>query len=147
MRFVILLPFILLVSQSVTAVKMYSYIDENGQRVYSQFRPKPGFETEIIKPPPPPPSTAGESREKLANQLSSDQEQKNKRAEDDKKARIEAENKKIAQKNCQTAQKNLKALNTKGRVKLVDEDGNPIDDAGRKEKRRKAQEAIDKYCK
>ncbi len=146
MRYIILLPMVILLSQSLAASKMYSYIDENGQKVYTQFQPRPGYVTEIIKPPPPPPSTAQESQDKLATEIASDKEQKSKQLEADKKARIEAENRRIMQKNCETARKNLKALNTKGRVKLVDQDGNPIDDAGRQAKLKQAREAIKNNC-
>lgn len=147
MRFIILLPLIVVFSQSVVATKMYSYIDENGQRVYTQFQPKPGLEAEIVKPPPPPPSTAQESQDKLASDIAKDKEQKEKRLEAGKKAKVDAENQKIMQKNCETARKNLQALNTKGRVKLVDQDGKPIDDEGRKAKLKQAQEAIKNNCK
>jgi len=66
---IILLALSMMLAASPLFAEMYRYVDEDGQVVYSQFKPHPGVEASTVKAPPPPPSTADQSRQQLIDSL------------------------------------------------------------------------------
>jgi 16S rRNA A1518/A1519 N6-dimethyltransferase RsmA/KsgA/DIM1 with predicted DNA glycosylase/AP lyase activity len=137
-----------LVATSVLA-EMYRYIDENGQVVYSQFRPGPDVETQSVKEPPPPPSTAKERQQELLDNLQKQAEIK----EDKKEAADKTEKEKTKEdqlkKNCEAAKKNLEYLQARDNRILLDKDGNKLSlsDAQRLQRIQKAKEVMQRDCK
>jgi hypothetical protein len=140
--------FLLLTSFGATA-EMYKYIDENGQVVYTQFRPGPGVEAETIRGPAPPPSSAKATRQELIDDLVNQAETR----EDRKAAEIEAEQEKTRnnqlKQNCEAARKNLEYLQGQDKRTLVDSDGKAIkmSDAQRQQQIKKAREIVEQDCK
>ena len=131
---------------------MYRYVDENGQVVYTQFRPGPGVKAETIQGPPPPPSTAKASQEALLENLqqqAESREDQKEAAEEEKKAEKAKTLQQRLKKNCEIAKKNLKYLQAQDNRKLVDKDGNDlaITDAQRAQRIQKAREVMQRDCK
>jgi len=140
--------FLLLTSLSAIA-EMYKYIDENGQVVYTQFRPDPGVQAETIRGPAPPPSTAKDSQHKLIDSLVKQAETRENRKVAQKKAAQEKTREKQLKQNCDAARKNLEYLQGQDKRTLVDSDGKAMkmSDSQRQEQIRKAREIVERDCK
>ena len=139
----------LILGSSPVFAEMYRYVDENGQVVYSQFRPGTETETSTVKAPPPPPSTAGQSRQQLIDSLQQGEDARQDKKEADKKAATAAAEKERQRKNCAAAKKNLANFTASDNRKLVDRDGNEIQMSAyqRKQQIERAKEAIARDCK
>ena len=129
--------------------EMYRYVDENGQVVYSQFRPNAATETSTVKAPPPPPSTAGQSRQQLIDSLQQGADSRQDKKDADKKAAADAAEQERQRKNCEAAKKNLANFTASDNRKLVDRDGNEMQmsDYQRKQQIKRAKEAVARDCK
>jgi len=144
--------FLLLTSFSAIA-EMYKYIDENGQVVYTQFRPEAGVETETIRGPAPPPSTAKASQQSLIENLVKQEETRQDSRAAQKKAKQEETRNEQLKQNCKAARANLEYLQrqSQGQDKrmLVDKDGKAMkmSNTQRQQQIKKAKEIIDRDCK
>ena len=129
--------------------EMYRYVDENGQVVYSQFRPNAEIETSTVKAPPPPPSSAEQSRQQLIDSLQKNEDAKQDQQDAEKTAAKEAAEKERQHKNCEAAKKNLEAYSSDPDRVIVDKDGNEIQlsDYQRKQEIKRAKKAIARDCK
>ena len=139
---------ILLTMTSQLFAEMYRYIDENGQVVYSQFKPKPDVETSTVKAPPPPPSTAGQSRQELIDSMQKREDAKQAKKEADRQQALETETRQRQQKNCESAKNNLEALMAQ-KGKIVDKEGNEIQlsDKQREQEIEKARNIMKNECR
>lgn len=137
----------LLTMTSQLYAEMYRYLDENGQVVYSQFKPKPDVETSTVKAPPPPSSTAGESRQELIDSLQKREDAQQAKKEAEKKQATQAETQQRKDKNCAAARKNLEALLAES-GEIMDKDGNEIQLSAkqRKQEIEKARNVIQNEC-
>ena len=143
------LAIILLTATPPLFAEMYRYIDESGQVVYSQFKPKPGVEISTVKAPPPPPSTAEKSRQQLVDSLQKRVDAKQDKKEAEEKSAKADEDSERKMKNCEAAKRNLANLTASDNRKLVDRKGNVVEisEAKRKQQIQKAQEVIKRDCK
>ena len=139
----------LLVGTSPLFAEMYRYLDEDGQVVYSQFRPETETEAATVKAPPPPPSTAEQSRQQLIDSLQKNEDTKLDQKTAHQKAVAEAAEKERQRKNCAAARKNLKAYTADKEKRIVDPEGNEmqVSDYKRNQEIKRAQEAIARDCK
>lgn len=144
---------ILLLLTSFTAIaEMYKYIDENGQVVYTQFRPEAGVETETITGPAAPPSSAKASQQNLIDNLVKQAETRQDTRAAERKAKQQATRDEQLKQNCQAARSNLEYLQrqAQGQDKrtLVDKDGKTMkmSDAQRQKQIKKAKEIIERDC-
>lgn len=125
------------------------WYDEDGQAVYSQFRPGGGRESETVKPPPHPAESAEVARQRLRERL---QQFEDKR-EDASLARETAEVSRAkaagARQRCATARANLKTLNGRARQLYRTPDGKVVrmNEEQRQEKRAEMEEIIAADCK
>jgi hypothetical protein len=97
-----------LLTAAPAAAKTYRWVNEEGVTVYSQT-PPPSGEAEVVKPPPPPP-TGAESRTPMEERLEAIEARRaeqEKRAQERARAEAEQERRRV---NCQTARRNLEAL-------------------------------------
>ncbi len=151
----------LLMSSAVLAQAKYVWIDEKGVKQFADT-PPPGNipEKNIIKQPrrvspaaaPPgdtsPASDSASSDAKPAP-TTSDREadykkRKAEQAEKDKKTADDAKKQQAQAENCARAKQNLDMLNSGGRVKTVDKDGQPtmMGDDERAQETQRAQQAL-----
>ena len=131
----------------VHAQKIYKYVDENGNTMYTQRLPA-GVAGKEVKP---------KFRQVTTNEATTQLKELSQRANPEKQppdnAAKNAEHKKRVAKaekaNCDQARKNLEILNTSPRVQAYDAKGNPVllDDEGRAAKVSEAQRDIQAYCK
>jgi hypothetical protein len=138
----------LTICSSPVFAEMYRYVDENGQVVYSQFRPDTETAPSTVKAPPPPPSTAGQSRQQLIESLQRKEDIKEDMKKAEEKSAAEAAKRERQQKNCEAAKKNLEAYSAGPEKKVVDAEGNPVQltDYQRNQEIRKAREVMAKEC-
>ena len=133
--------------------EMYKYIDENGQVVYTQFRPDPSLNAEAIKGPAPPPSTAKGDHDNLIENLVKQAENREDQKAASKKAEIEKAEEERKKKNCEAARKNLEYLQGQetglDKRLLVDKDGKPVKMSAedRQNQINEAKEVIEQDCK
>lgn len=139
----------LLLSSFGAIAEMYKYIDENGQVVYTQFRPDPGVVAETIRGPAPPPSSAKATRQELIDNLVNQAETREDRKAAQKKAEQEKTRDNQLKQNCEAARKNLKYLQGQDKRTLVDNDGKAItmSDSQRQQQIKKAREIVERDCK
>jgi hypothetical protein len=147
-----LITTVLILISLPTMADMYRYVDENGQVVYTQFRPGAEVNAATIQGPPSPPSTAKHSREALIENLTlqaESREDKKEAAREAEKARQEKEREEQLKQNCETAKKNLEYLQAQDRRKLVDKDGNSLSmsNTERVQRIKKAREVMQRDCK
>ncbi len=143
------LAVVLLLGTSPLFAEMYRYLDEDGQVVYSQFRPNTETEAATVKEPPPPPSTAQQSRQQLIDSLQKNEESRLDNKSAHQKAVADAAEKERQRKNCEAARKNLKAYTADKEKRIVDPKGNEmqVSDHKRAQEIKRAQEAIARDCK
>lgn len=101
---------------------MYKWIDENGVTHYTQY-PPPDRKVDVVAPPPPPAEDPQGAQKKLESLLQKQDEQRKAAAtatEEQTKTSTEAKQREAR---CQTARKNLAALTTGGRKRVVGPDG------------------------
>ena len=129
------------------SAKIYKYVDENGNVVYSQSKPKDVSAQEVK--PKVRKVTPEDARKQLdalgdkANNAGKNREVVEKTKKDsDALAQRESEN-------CKTAKKNLEILQTSPRVQAPDAQGKLfyLDEDSMKAKTAEAQSQIDRYCK
>jgi len=128
--------------------KMYRYVDESGEVVYSQFEPATQVQRSTLKPPPPPPSTAIQSQQQLIETIQKREDAKQDRIETQKKAdQLAMENKKKVM-NCEASKRNLEGLTNLDKHKTVDAAGNEIQYTPRQLKQmiKKAREIMKQDC-
>ena len=149
--------------------KVYKWVDKNGQVHFGQTPPSAEnaeYDVRFAKekaPPPAPkqsdskqpgtasPVNAAEDKTKPKKKLTP-QEQlaaiEKARAEQAKKAKEEVKRKAAKAEKCKKAQSNMRNVTKGGRIYDVDESGERRywDDNMRAEKKKQAQEYIDKYC-
>ena len=134
---ILLLPF------SVHA-KMYKWVDENGQTIYSES-PPPGQQVETIKAAPPPPPAPNNEVNDLVQRAADAQEDREiaKQAAADKKKKS-AENKS----NCQAAKHNMAGLNgPPQRLIGIDGDYRRLTPDERARIKKETEKDIKKFCK
>lgn len=101
---------------------MYKWVDENGVTQYTQY-PPPDRKVDVIAPPPPPAEDPEGAQKKLEATLQKQDEQRKAAAtaeEEEAKAAAETEQRRAR---CQAARKNLEALTTGGRKRVIGPDG------------------------
>ena len=145
----LLLAISLIIFSSPLFAEMYRYVDENGQVVYSQFRPDAEIETSTVKAPPPPPSSAEQSRQQLIDSLQKREDAKLDQKEAGEKAVAQAAEKERQRKNCEAAKQNLQAYSADPDRVILDKDGSEmqLSDYKRKQEIKRAKEAIARDCK
>lgn len=142
-----------LVAVSLTSfavqAEMYRYIDEDGQVVYSQFRPAPGVEATTVGAPPPPPSSAGETRQELFDSMQRRIDEKQDQANAEEEAAAKEAEELRRQKNCNAARYNLENLTAQDNRILLDRDGKEmtLSDSQRKKAIQKARDEMARDCK
>lgn len=127
---------------------MYKWVDENGVTQYTQY-PPPNRKVEVVVPPPPPAEDPEGAQKKLEDLLQRQDEQR-KAAETAAQERAKTEEQTAARaKNCETARKNLAALTTGGRKRILGPDGVAtfLTDEDREARIAKAKQQIADYCK
>ena len=134
-----------MISVSANAA-LYKWIDEEGNTYYSENRP-PDVEVEEISPPPKPP-TGGSDVENLDSVLKEASENDERRKEKAEEARIDEDNKKINEKNCEIARRNLASYD-RPQVRVVQADGTRAiaTEEYRQEQITKYNEMVSQYCK
>lgn len=145
---IIALTIILMTSAAPLFAEMYRYIDDSGQVVYSQFKPKPDVDASTVKAPPPPPSTAEKSRQDLVDSLQKSVDSKQDAKDAEKIAAKEDAEAERKRKNCDAARKNLELFTATDNRKIIGKDGEELSlsDAKRKQQIQKAQDVIAKDC-
>ena len=130
------------------SAEVYKWTDENGQVHYDEHPPESGAEVKrmTIDHAPPSATNARERLEQYQKELDATTEEGEKR----EKEQAAAQNKReIQQKNCETAKARLNRYSAPGRVYQKGESGEReyLDEQQRADKRKQAQELVDKWCR
>ena len=137
----------LIAASGASWAKIYKYVDENGNVVYSQTKPK-NIEAKEIKPkvrkvsPEAARKQLDALEEKASNAGKNRETVQKTKAEADALAKRETEN-------CETARKNLQVLQSSPRVQAPNAQGNlfVLNQAAMQAKTAEAREQIRKFCK
>lgn len=137
----------LLGASGVSGAKIYKYVDENGNVVYSQTKPK---NVEALEVKPRVRKVSPEEARKELDALGEKADNAGRNRDVIKKSKEDTEA--LAQRekeNCETARKNLAVLQSSPRVQSPDENGQlfVLDEEAVKAKTAEAQEQITRYCK
>ena len=137
-----------LIATTLTAGKMYRWVDENGVTQYTQIPPPKGDATEV-KPPPPPAVSPEEAQRKLNAQRQQLEDLREDRSLAKQKTKEGKEEKAANTKNCQAARNNLKRLQENPRGRWMQKDGQQTrhTDEERQAKIKEAQDQITEFCK
>lgn len=144
---ILLFTLLTLTATTLTAGKMYRWVDENGVTQYTQTPPPKGEVTEM-KPPPPPAVDPAEAQRQLDAQrqkLEDLREDRSLAKQETSEGKAEREAK---SKNCQSARNNLKRLQENPRGRWMQKDGTQAryTDEERQAKIKEAQEQIKEFC-
>lgn len=124
-------------SLAVYAADYYKWVDENGQVNYSQTKP-PTKDFSKVAPPPPLPSVTYDLNQKFAEQI------RQRSSGGSTTGTSSSQN----MEQCETARKNLQALQSSTRVKYTDESGNTVvmPDNVKQQKMKESKEQVFKFC-
>ncbi|MCU7960926.1 MAG: DUF4124 domain-containing protein [gamma proteobacterium symbiont of Bathyaustriella thionipta] len=125
--------------------KMYKWVDENGQTIYSQTPPA-GQAVEIIKAAPPPPPSSNQSPTNDLLQRAADlQEDRELAKQKAAKQKQEAQQNKA---NCEAARHNMSGLNgPPNRLYRLNGEYTRLTPEQRVSEKEKMQKNIKKFCK
>ena len=164
------LLFLLLVPGTASSAKVYKWVDKNGQVHFGQTPPNAEsneYDVRFAKEKAPPPAPVKPENNQGANSAQGDASPQGKtkpekkltpqeklaaiekaRAEQAKKAQEEVQRKAAKMEKCKQAQSNMRNVSQGGRIYDVDESGERHywDDKKRAEKKKQAQEYIEKFC-
>lgn len=137
----------LLISTGAQAGKFYKWVDEEGVTHYTETPPENSQST-VIKTQGKTPKNADHANSRLEATRKSLEEAIDKRKEKKEAGKLDVENAKVKQKNCETAKNNLKILLEHGRIKEKGEDGEykMLADEKRQERIQKARDRIKEFC-
>ncbi len=135
---------------SATAAKGYHlWYDDNGQAVYSQLPPEDGRSSEIVKGPPPPAESPEQAQQRLHDQIQRlEDSREDKALAEEKTAATEADASQARQR-CETARRNLEALDGRPRQLYRKPDGSVVrmDEDERQQQRAEMEKIIAADCK
>lgn len=121
----IILGISLIAFSPLSFATIYKWEDANHETHYSENPPN-NANTTVIKTQIEPSSTAPQEKAKADKLEAQFSDEKKKQLEQEEKAKIEAENAKIRNSNCQQAKAHLADMQLKERVKLIDASGNAV---------------------
>jgi len=133
--------FSLLLSLPVAA-ELNKWVDAQGNVVYSDMPPPAAVKSETLRATSAPEANRTNPVPETPADADSAKQARN-------RAAVEAENRKIAQANCEAAQQNLRTLQSGMRMAEVNEAGEMVylDDAQREQRTAKAKQDIAEWCK
>jgi len=139
---------LILITTTLTAGKMYRWVDENGVTQYTQS-PPPSGEASEVKPPPPPAVSPEEAQRKLNAQRQQLEDLREDRSLAKQKTEESKEEQAFNTKNCQAARNNLKRLQENPRGRWMQKDGTQArySEEERQKKINEAQDQIKEFCK
>ncbi len=122
--------------------KLYKWVDDKGQVNYSQTKPT-DFKASEVNAPPPPPSDAPDLNKPFADQIRSKSTSKNGSSSSSSTGNNSNDDA------CETARKNLSALQNNARIKYKDTKGETVimPDDVKKQKVEESQEQVKQFCK
>ncbi len=138
---------VLATATSFAFANAYKWENKDNQVEYSQV-PPPNTEATEITPPPPPSSSAPTEIKQMQNLNEKLNKQEEKAAEEKAKQAKEAAINKDKQYNCDLAKKHLADMESKARIRLLDNKGGALQmsQEQRAEEIQKTKDAIEQYC-
>jgi hypothetical protein len=127
---------------------IYKWTDDSGEVHYTQHPPQ-GRESVTVRRAPPPPGNPQAERSEQQQQVEQLDKQQQEAAKKSAEAELQAHNRKIREKNCATARKNLAELQQGGikRYRLPSGEVVHMDEADRQKRIEEANKQIKENCK
>ena len=132
----------------VSHAKMYKWVDADGNTHYTQSPPPDGVITEDVKLPASVNLDNKEAVKAFEKQQKNQQESAETKQKDEKELNREAEHTALKKDNCRKSRAKLENVQSAGRIRAVDENGNVVRATEEERQRRitEAQENIKKWC-
>lgn len=146
---VIFLCIVIILPASSVSAKVYKWVDENGVTQYTQLPPPDAKESATTITPKSTPTDAAEKHKQLQEKWKKEIDDNNELKEQNAEKAAEDEHNAKLKAHCETARKNLRALNdpSNRRFKTADGEISNFTDEQRKAEINKAQQYLDKHCK
>lgn len=128
--------------------KLYKWVDAEGNTHYTQSPPPEGVTTEDVKLPASVNLDNKEAVKSFEEQQKKGQESAETKQKDEKELNREAEHTALKKDNCRKARAKLENVQSAGRIRAIDENGNVIRATEEERQRRimDAQGKIEKWC-
>jgi hypothetical protein len=137
---------------ATASAQLYKWVDKDGKVQYGD-NPPPNTKTTRLKPPPgaptQPSAAAGDKKDKALSPDAAFRKRQQERSEQDQKAEKERATADQKKQNCDTAQANLRQLQSGQRISSINAAGERVflDDAQLGERTQRAQNAVAEWCK